>query len=185
MPLAVSLYNQTMGGVDLGDQLIQEYSPDMRQLKMWKRILWNGLTTAAGKKFAAFSFLFCFCNPINKPIPTLKCKTVQMYSVCIAVNAYIVYRDQGNTSSRLRFMHAVCTGLIGTYRQHRQRVGRPSAGTKHKTSAISSSYFPLCSFVALIYNLTLTKKDCFLWIEYKILHILACTSVMQGLSLLA
>lgn len=65
VPLAVSLYNQTMGGVDLDDQLTQEYSPDKRQLKMWKRIIWNGLTTAAGKKFAAFSFLFCFCNPIN------------------------------------------------------------------------------------------------------------------------
>ncbi|VDI33309.1 Hypothetical predicted protein [Mytilus galloprovincialis] len=46
VPHVVSLYNRTMGGVDLGDQLISEYTPDIRSLKMWKKVLINLLATA-------------------------------------------------------------------------------------------------------------------------------------------
>lgn len=49
VPQVVSLYNRTMGGVDLGDQLISEYTSDIRSLKMWKEVLINLLATAEGQ----------------------------------------------------------------------------------------------------------------------------------------
>jgi len=49
IPGVVLLYNNTMGGVDLGDQLLQEYHPNMRSIKMWKKLLMNFLVTATGK----------------------------------------------------------------------------------------------------------------------------------------
>ncbi|CAG2190100.1 unnamed protein product [Mytilus edulis] len=41
VPTVVNLYNKKMGGVDLGDQHIQSYDPDVRSLKMWKKLLIN------------------------------------------------------------------------------------------------------------------------------------------------
>jgi hypothetical protein len=37
-PSVVHKYNETMGGVDLGDQLIGQYEPQFRSLKLWKNI---------------------------------------------------------------------------------------------------------------------------------------------------
>lgn len=54
VPHVVSLYNRTMGGVDLGDQLISEYTPDIRSLKMWKKVLINLLATAEGQCLILF-----------------------------------------------------------------------------------------------------------------------------------
>jgi hypothetical protein len=47
-PLVVHKYNQTMGGVDLGDQLISQYDHQFRSVKLWKKILFNFFMTAAG-----------------------------------------------------------------------------------------------------------------------------------------
>jgi len=47
-PLVVHKYNQTMGGVDLGDQLISQYDQQFRSVKLWKKILFNFFMTAAG-----------------------------------------------------------------------------------------------------------------------------------------
>ncbi|KAJ8318238.1 hypothetical protein KUTeg_003329 [Tegillarca granosa] len=41
IPNATRVYNKLMGGVDLGDSMIQTYDPDFRSLKMWKRVLVN------------------------------------------------------------------------------------------------------------------------------------------------
>ncbi|VDI18435.1 Hypothetical predicted protein [Mytilus galloprovincialis] len=35
-----------MGGVDLGDQLLSVYDPDIRSVKLWKKILVNLILTA-------------------------------------------------------------------------------------------------------------------------------------------
>ncbi|CAC5363514.1 unnamed protein product [Mytilus coruscus] len=48
-PKLSPVYNRTMGGVDLGDQLISEYSPDIRSLIMWKKVFINLLATAEGQ----------------------------------------------------------------------------------------------------------------------------------------
>jgi hypothetical protein len=48
-PQVAKLYNETMGGVDLGDQLLALYEPTFRSEKLWKKILFNLLSTAAGK----------------------------------------------------------------------------------------------------------------------------------------
>ena len=46
---AISLYNETMGGVDLGDQLMQEYHPNLMPVKMWKKMLLSFLVTATDR----------------------------------------------------------------------------------------------------------------------------------------
>ena len=43
-----SLYNRSMGGVDLGDQLLAVYDPQVRSVKMWKKVFINLLLTATG-----------------------------------------------------------------------------------------------------------------------------------------
>ena len=48
IPQAIHLYNHSMGGVDLGDQLLQEYSPNLRSVKLWKKMLINFLVTTTG-----------------------------------------------------------------------------------------------------------------------------------------
>jgi hypothetical protein len=47
-PPVVHKYNQTMGGVDLGDQLIFQYDHQFRSVKLWKKILFNFFMTEAG-----------------------------------------------------------------------------------------------------------------------------------------
>lgn len=47
-PEIVHRYNDTMGAVDLGDQLIAAYEPHFRSLKLWKKILIHLLVTATG-----------------------------------------------------------------------------------------------------------------------------------------
>ena len=36
-PGLIHTYNETMGGVDLGDQLLTVYDPDIRSVKLWKK----------------------------------------------------------------------------------------------------------------------------------------------------
>lgn len=47
-PSVVHKYNQTMGGVDLGDQLLLKFEPQFKGVKLWRKILFNLLTTATG-----------------------------------------------------------------------------------------------------------------------------------------
>ena len=49
MPSAVSLYNETMGGVVLRDQLMQEYHPNLMSVKMWKKMLLSFLVTTTDR----------------------------------------------------------------------------------------------------------------------------------------
>lgn len=48
IPAVVETYNHTMGGVDLGDQLILQFEPQFKSLKMWRKLLFHSLVTAAG-----------------------------------------------------------------------------------------------------------------------------------------
>ena len=41
-------YNKFMGGVDLGDQLISQYLPRFRCVKLWKKMVINILVTSSG-----------------------------------------------------------------------------------------------------------------------------------------
>ncbi|XP_046576285.1 uncharacterized protein LOC124284261 [Haliotis rubra] len=43
-----------MGGVDLGDQLIAVYDPQVRSVKLWKKILINFLLTASVNAYQTF-----------------------------------------------------------------------------------------------------------------------------------
>ena len=47
-PSVVHKYNETMGGVDLGDQLLLKFEPQFKSIKLWRKILFNLLTTATG-----------------------------------------------------------------------------------------------------------------------------------------
>lgn len=47
-PSVVHKYNDTMGGVDLGDQLLLKFEPQFKGVKLWRKILFNLLTTATG-----------------------------------------------------------------------------------------------------------------------------------------
>lgn len=49
LPSVVNKYNKCMGGVDLEDQFLAKFEPPTRCKKMWKKILFNLLTTATGK----------------------------------------------------------------------------------------------------------------------------------------
>ena len=51
IPSVVDKYNHTMGGVDLGDQLILQFEPQFKSLKMWRKLLFHCLVTAAGIVF--------------------------------------------------------------------------------------------------------------------------------------
>lgn len=48
IPAVVEKYNHTMGGVDLGDQLILQFEPQFKSKKMWRKLLFHCLVTAAG-----------------------------------------------------------------------------------------------------------------------------------------
>ncbi|CAG2247875.1 unnamed protein product [Mytilus edulis] len=45
-PGVVHTYNENMGGVDLENQLLSVYDPDIRSVKLWKKIFVNLLLTA-------------------------------------------------------------------------------------------------------------------------------------------
>ena len=45
-PRVAALYNEGMGGVDLGDQKTYTYSDDRRQVKLWKKMMFRLLHTA-------------------------------------------------------------------------------------------------------------------------------------------
>ena len=47
-PNVVHTYNETMGGVDLGDQLSLKFEPQFKGVKLWRKILFNLLVTASG-----------------------------------------------------------------------------------------------------------------------------------------
>ena len=49
MPRAISLYNEPMGGVDLEDQLMQEYHPNLMSVKMWKKMLLSFLVATTDR----------------------------------------------------------------------------------------------------------------------------------------
>lgn len=40
-PGVVHKYNETMGGVDLGDQLMAQYEPQFWSTKFWKKIFFS------------------------------------------------------------------------------------------------------------------------------------------------
>ena len=60
VPTVVNLYNKKMGGVDLGDQHIQSYDPDVRSLKMWKKLLINMILRVIGTEKMPCIELFSF-----------------------------------------------------------------------------------------------------------------------------
>jgi hypothetical protein len=47
-PNVVHTYNETMGGVDLGDQLLLKFEPQFKGVKLWRKMLFNLLVTASG-----------------------------------------------------------------------------------------------------------------------------------------
>ncbi|VDH96444.1 Hypothetical predicted protein [Mytilus galloprovincialis] len=57
-PSLVHKYNETMGGVDLGDQFIAQYEPQFRSLKLWKKILFNLLMTATVNAYICYRNTF-------------------------------------------------------------------------------------------------------------------------------
>lgn len=48
IPRTVYMYNKLMGGVDIADQQIQTYDPDVKSLKLWKKILINLILRIVG-----------------------------------------------------------------------------------------------------------------------------------------
>ncbi|KAJ8309935.1 hypothetical protein KUTeg_011800 [Tegillarca granosa] len=56
IPRTVYMYNKLMSGVDIADQQIQTYDPDVKSLKLWKKILINLILKTVEKgKFAEFA----------------------------------------------------------------------------------------------------------------------------------
>ena len=49
MPPAISLYNETMGGIALEDQLMKEHHLNLMSVKMWKKMLLSFLVTATDR----------------------------------------------------------------------------------------------------------------------------------------
>ena len=47
-PSILHNYNETMGGVDLGDKLSLKIEPQFKGVKLWRKILFNLLVTALG-----------------------------------------------------------------------------------------------------------------------------------------
>ena len=43
IPAATQTYNYTMGGVDVGDEMIQQFEPQFNSLKIWRKMLFNFL----------------------------------------------------------------------------------------------------------------------------------------------
>ena len=58
----VHKYNETMGGVDMGDQLLLKFEPQFKSIKLWKKILFYLLTTATGiQRVVVFARCWLFC----------------------------------------------------------------------------------------------------------------------------
>ncbi|CAG2210332.1 unnamed protein product [Mytilus edulis] len=57
-PSVVHKYNQTMGGVDLGDQLLLKFEPQFKGVKLWRKILFNLLTTATVNAYICYRNYF-------------------------------------------------------------------------------------------------------------------------------
>ncbi|CAG2200909.1 unnamed protein product [Mytilus edulis] len=57
-PSVVHKYNQTMGGVDLGDQLLLKFEPQFKGVKLWRKILFNLLTTATVNAYICYRNCF-------------------------------------------------------------------------------------------------------------------------------
>lgn len=47
-PETVHRYNYNMGGVDVGDQMLLRYEPNMKSMKMWRKMLIHLIMTATG-----------------------------------------------------------------------------------------------------------------------------------------
>jgi hypothetical protein len=45
----VVMYNKLMGGVDMADQLLTTYDPNVKSVKLWKKLLMNVLLRITGK----------------------------------------------------------------------------------------------------------------------------------------
>lgn len=58
IPAVVEKYNHTMGGVDLGNQLILQFEPQFKSLKMWRKLLFHCLVTAAVNAFICYRYTF-------------------------------------------------------------------------------------------------------------------------------
>ena len=58
------MYNETMGGVDLGDQLLLKFEPQFKGVKLWRKILFNLLVTASG---TCTLFHVCYILLFNSP----------------------------------------------------------------------------------------------------------------------
>ncbi|CAG2252077.1 unnamed protein product [Mytilus edulis] len=58
IPSAVKRYNFTMGGVDLGDQLLLQFEPNFKSVKMWRKLLFHQLVTAAVNAFICYKRTF-------------------------------------------------------------------------------------------------------------------------------
>ena len=43
------MYNKLMGGVDMADQLLTTYDPNVKSVKLWKKLLMNVLLRITGK----------------------------------------------------------------------------------------------------------------------------------------
>lgn len=57
-PGVVHKYNETMGGVDLGDQLMAQYEPQFRSIKFWKKIFFSFLMMAAVNAYICYKSSF-------------------------------------------------------------------------------------------------------------------------------
>ncbi|XP_063433722.1 piggyBac transposable element-derived protein 4-like [Mytilus trossulus] len=64
-PALVHKYNETMGGVDLGDQFIAQNEPQFRSLKLWKKILFNLLMTATVNAYICYRNTFVVQKKMN------------------------------------------------------------------------------------------------------------------------
>ncbi|KAJ8316738.1 hypothetical protein KUTeg_005684 [Tegillarca granosa] len=54
LPNVAVVYNSKMGGVDLSDQHISYYSPDIRSVKMWKKVLMNLLSRVIANSYILY-----------------------------------------------------------------------------------------------------------------------------------
>lgn len=65
IPAVVEKYNHTMGGVDLGDQLILQFEPQFKSKKMWRKLLFHCLVTAAVNAFICYRDTFLVQQKMN------------------------------------------------------------------------------------------------------------------------
>ena len=65
-PVAIKFYNQTMGGVDLADQMITLYELDRKSQKWWRKVFFRLLMTAVHNAF----IIYCETNHQKFPYIT-------------------------------------------------------------------------------------------------------------------